>query len=270
LPAFFSFFAWSSGVSSSLTDALISARMSGVLLDAVDYPPVTSMEEACAIQAAIALACGPAIAGWKVGFGPQRQPFAAPVLARTTFASGAAIVLPDQQSAAQPLLVELELGLVLARDLPAGALTREALLDSVAYVFAGIELVRSRFYRPEQVDFLARVADHYLNHAYVMAQGVSPASMPDLRALHVRLMVDGQMVEEGRGTHPEGDPLAPVLAVLAAGACLCGPLRAGQFITTGTLTTPLPLKGPAMIEGVIESVGRVNLRTTMPEIGERL
>jgi 2-keto-4-pentenoate hydratase len=156
--------------------------------------------------------------------------------------------------------IEVELAIRLSRDLPPGrSYTVNDVLDATADMLVGIELVGSRYGDPEAAPFAARLADNFNNAAYVAGAGRADVAAIARSALPCRLWIDGRLVADHPGLHPDGDPLVPVAAWASAQADRLGGLRAGQVITTGSLNKPLPLARAARIEAELEGLGRVRL-----------
>ena len=101
--------------STTLAQSLAAAIRSGraappASLDA--HAP--TIAEAYEAQAGVAHALGERVAGWKTGFGPDRHPVAAPILAGLMHRNAARIALPPDR----PVILEIEIAFRLARDLP--------------------------------------------------------------------------------------------------------------------------------------------------------
>lgn len=117
-----------------------------------------------------------------------------------------------------------------------------AALERVDWVAVGFEIIDCPFpggqFRP--VDF---VAAYGLHAALVVGEprAVEPAGIAalvdELARFKLRLLKNGELVEEGAGKNSLRSP-ALCLAELAAAASRRGdPLRAGELVSTGTLTT---------------------------------
>ena len=214
-----------------------------------------SFADALQIQAETVAALGATIGGWKVGFSPDGHPVSGPMLADDIKASGAGWPL----SPAAPTLVEVEIAVRLARDLPHRPnepYSRAEIIAAIAQVLPGIELICSRLQDGAASPFNAWLADRLGNAGYVFGAGRADIQGLDLAKLRCVLKVDGLVVHDRSGGHPQNDPLAPLLA------CANQPnhLRAGQIITTGSLIVPLPFAGAAWLEAEIEGLGTVVLK----------
>jgi 2-keto-4-pentenoate hydratase len=198
---------------------------------------------------------GASVAGWKVGFAADGTPVAGPLLDSVLVASPAALSLP-----ARGYIVEIELAFRLTRDLPVRAYTREEILDACGEALIGIELIRGRFGEPPAVPYAAFLADNLGNAGYVTGDAVSPFRSLDLRSLRCRFEVGGKLVQEGSGGHPQGDAVEPLRAYASVQGDRLGGMKAGQVITTGSLTTPLRIEHAARIAASLEGIGRVALQ----------
>lgn len=86
-----------------------------------------------------------------------------------------------------------------------------------------------------------------------------PAAL-DLREVEAVLTFDGRAVTETRGGNPAAD-VWRLLRWLAAHAAARGlPLRAGQIVTTGSLTGMLFTEAGTRVEATMAGVGTVALR----------
>ena len=79
------------------------------------------------------------------------------------------------------------------------------------------------------------------------------------RRLPLRFTVDGDIVQEVRGGHPQGDPVEPLRAYASQPNDALGGLRKGQVITTGSLTKPLRVDAPCESRRRLDGVGSVAL-----------
>ncbi|MDB5569545.1 MAG: hypothetical protein JWN93_728 [Hyphomicrobiales bacterium] len=241
-----------------LAAAIIEARRSGALATFTPDLAVQDVAQSYAAQAQVARALDLKVAGWKVGFAPSGAAWAAPLFASDVYPAGATVRVPAGRS----VKVEAELGVRFARDLPprpGRPYAREEILDAIDQVFAGIELVASRFANAADVPFETRIADLFNNASYAIGDSRADFRSLDLAALHCRLTIGGKVWNDRAGGHANGDPMAPLVAWASQQADALGGLKAGQFLTTGTLNDPVPLDADAMIEAELGDVGRATL-----------
>lgn len=211
-----------------------------------------TLAEALDVQAQVAEALGAEVAGWKVGFTPEGAAWAAPIFAADLL--GEAYTLAPGET----VKVEGELGVRFARDLPprpGKPYGRDEILEAIDLAFAGLELVASRFVDPDAAPFLARVGDSFSNLAYVIGTGVADVRALDLADLDCRIAFDGQTRHHARGGHANRDPLVPLVAWANTQILYLRGMRAGQFMTTGTLNRPIPTDEPGRLEVTLGGVG---------------
>ncbi len=209
------------------------------------------------VQAEVASLAKTSAVGWKTGFGPDRTPIAGPIFASDMRENGGTYrLIPGEQ-----VLVEVELAIRLARDLPPGRVySIHDVLAATAEMLVGIELIGTRYADPDAVPFEARLADNLNNGAYVTGEGTRDFASLPREGLRLRLWIDGALSADHPGVHPDGDPLTGVAAWASAQADRLGGLKAGQVITTGSLNKPAPISRPARLEAELEGLGRVRLQ----------
>ncbi len=238
-----------------LAQALAAARRQRRLHD---YSATEAPADPYRVQAEVARLTGTVAAGWKTGFGPDRDrtPIAGPIFGSDLLPDGGIYrLVPGEQ-----VLVEVELALRLARDLPAGRTYSIAdVLAASEEMLVGIELIGTRYANADSAPFAARLADNLNNGAYVTGEGVRDFATLARISLPMRLWIDGALVADRPGVHPDGDPLTGVAAWACAQADRLGGLKAGQVITTGSLNTPAPLSRPTRLEAELAGLGRVRL-----------
>jgi 2-keto-4-pentenoate hydratase len=134
--------------------------------------------------------------------------------------------------------VEIELALILASDLPPRAepYTRQDMVDAIASVAIGVELVRSRYTQGPGSSLPLLLSDMMSNAGYIVGPALDRSLLAegaDLGTLH---LTNGDTVLfDGAVKHPDGDPLAAVVAAANGGLPMGGFLKKGHVVTTGTL-----------------------------------
>lgn len=244
---------------SPLAALIVKARRARTPLPLDPALTPADLHAALSVQAEVAEALGESPAGWKVGFTPEGAAWAAPILAGDMRAG------EYQLAPGETVKIEAELGVRFSRDLPprpGRPYTREDILDAIGEMFAGIELVASRFSDSASASFLARVGDSFSNLAYSAGTGTADFRALDLAALPCRISFDGRTRHEATGGHANGDPLTPLVAWAREQIDYLGGMKAGQFLTTGTLNTPIPIDQPATIRVELGGVGEARLALT--------
>ena len=191
-----------------------------------------SVDEAHALQKAVVVASGEAVAGWKVATDAQGQAMWGAIYAKDCLGSPAAV-----DAGRFPMRgVEGEVAFRFERDLPArqAPYSRDE-LRAILSAFPAIEIVDTRFASYEDTPVLHRLADRMSNGGIVLGTASPSAASLDLTKLHVSLSRDDETVIDQMGGHSKGAPLLPVLDFIHAVQAEQS-FAAGQFITAGTFT----------------------------------
>jgi len=157
--------------------------------------------------------------------------------------------------------VECEVAVRLGRDLrPEDAPFGRAALERAADSYmATIELVDDRYLGWTTLGTPTLVADDFFGAGNVLGAPVRPERAPDLAAAKGRVLVNGAEAATGSGADVMGHPLE----ALAWLADLCAKrgvtLRAGEFVSTGSMVKPLWLAPGDRVAIEVEGLGRVAL-----------
>lgn len=241
----------------TFTDGLVEAHRQRALAshDDIGVPP--DYETAFAVQRHVAEALGDRPVGWKVAIRPEGKARAGALLGQRTHETGSTIVFPSSKV---PKL-EIEFAVRLKRDIPLGA-TREAALAAVSDIIVGAELIASRLSDDDGAGFITSFADNMGNGGYVAGTGVPFVQGLVLTGRHCRIMIDGRVAFDGAATHVQDDPLTPFVAYATDPERL-GELKAGEIVTTGTLTGQIRLADrPCTVEAAIDGIGALSFRLT--------
>jgi 2-keto-4-pentenoate hydratase len=161
--------------------------------------------------------------------------------------------------------IECEIGLRLARDIPAGPCTQDEAADAVGEVFAAMEIVDRRYGDLAALGTPTLIADQVFHAGGVLGPPVAGwrALGIDLAAVRGRVWVDGVVQGEGVGADLMGHPFA-ALAWLAGSGCAeaFGGLRAGQVVFLGSVTPPIWIGKPCRTAVAFDGLGRVELDFT--------
>jgi 2-keto-4-pentenoate hydratase len=210
---------------------------------------------------------GGRVIGYKVGattLAAQRHfgldgPFFAPILSCQASAS------PARLSAADFFhrIIEVELAFRLNQELRpkpgATSIPRVSILKAVASVIPAIEIADSRFASWTTAPGTAAIADLGFSGHWVHGTERTDWQDLNLRGVTAALAINGETVRTGCGADVLGDPLRAVellsLHLRARGQVL----RAGDVITTGSMTGSVAVSGPAKIMAKIEGFEAVEV-----------
>lgn len=204
----------------------------------------STIEECHAIQDATVAILGEKIGGWKVGLGKDGAVTRAPIFARLIHGSGVQL-----DSKTLPMLsIESEIGFSFKKPLPKRDTdySRDEVAGAVE-AFPAIELLNSRYADPTKRSQLERVADCFIQGGVVCGAARADWRSIDFSRQAVRLTVDGSSVANNVGSHPTGDPLGSVVALvnkLRQGAGV----GAGEIMITGTWTGINSVKANSRVE----------------------
>jgi 2-oxo-3-hexenedioate decarboxylase len=196
---------------------------------------------------------GETITGRKIGFTNREMwkafgvdsPIWGYATSRTTRELANAQVMPLHEFSEPRIEPEIMFGLATT---PAPAMSDNELIECIEWIALGYEIVQSIF---PHWKFAAAdtVAANGVHGALLIGKrhAVAPRKsdwLSELARFEVALYRDGEMVQRGSGSLVLGSPLVALrhLIELLAGDPHNPPLRAGEIISTGTLTLAMPVK----------------------------
>jgi 2-keto-4-pentenoate hydratase len=160
--------------------------------------------------------------------------------------------------------MECELAVRLARDLPPGPCSMDQAADAVGELFAGIEIVETRYSDWAEVGISTLIADQMFHAAAVLGEpGQADWRALDVAALPGRITVDGHVRGEGVGADLMGHPCNSLAWLTGSSvAAAFGGLKAGQVVMLGSVTPPIWLTGPAQVTVEFPPLPAVQVRLT--------
>jgi 2-keto-4-pentenoate hydratase len=231
------------------------------------------IDEAYAVQDAFvsikAQSCG-ALAGHKIALTtPQMralvglgEPIAGRLHARQVVRGPASVRAADYGR----LLVEFELAVRLAADLPSGQgpYSIEQVAAAVGAVMPAFELAddRGADYATLATRGLELAADNAWNEGVVLGEPVTDWRHLDLAAVRGVASINGGAVGEGRGADSMGHPFAALAWVANHLAHRTSALRRGDIVITGSLVTSKFPRPGDRLRFEAQGLGAVELRVT--------
>jgi 2-keto-4-pentenoate hydratase len=230
-----------------LARELDSARTQVRALDIAPWrDAVRSMDEAYGVQSELAKLPGNAVRGWKVtALTPEQQrgfdsnrPVAGALFASHVHQAPATLTL----SKFITTVIECEISFRLSRDLPqrSNPYSDAEIADAIDAIVPCYEFPDNRV--PADAPDLLKLADDMGNGAFVAGEPVTNWRKVDLSQIEIVLTHNGNEITRGPAARILGNPLKAVTALANAQPLPAGGLIAGQIVTTGTCTTPLPLQ----------------------------
>ena len=163
------------------------------------------------------------------------HPCGGTIFEKTVHQSPAQLRLADYQH----VVIECELALRLARDLPVSATpyTADSVKPAIGAVMPAFELIEDRNADYKQTSALSIIADNCWNAGIVLGAPVDYDPSRALDGVAGRLTINDSRAHEGR----TDGPLATLawIANLAAGQAR--PLKAGMVVITGSVIPTLPI-----------------------------
>ncbi len=158
--------------------------------------------------------------------------------------------------------VECEIAVRLAADLPAAGAPYDSanLRHAVAACMASIELCDDRYPERAAMGVPTLVADDFYNAGCVLGREFAAWQSLDLAALGGVLRINGAETGRGHGADIMGHPLNALAWLADLRAQEGRPLKAGEFVTLGSITRSHPVAPGDHVEIEIEQLGRIGLR----------
>ncbi len=254
--------------SAAIAADLLARRAEGRVLAAdLAGARFAGMADALAVQDAIEtrmIADGARPVGWKIGATNQMArdalgvpaPFRGRLYDRQASASGASVA---RQAVFQ--VWEVEIAVRLRADLdPADApFTARDIEAAVAAVLPAIEIVGTVWTPFAQAPSLELVADNAVHGHWIRGGEVTDWSGLDLADGPIRLLLDGAEAAAGRGANVDGGPFGSTAWLANNLAAEGRGLRAGDYVTTGTVTPLVPIGGHRHALADFGALGRVEV-----------
>jgi 2-keto-4-pentenoate hydratase len=209
-----------------------------------------------------------AVAGYKIALSSaamQRfvgvdMPMAGMILESTVRRSPARVMAGDYVN----LIVEFEIGVEIAADLPAADAphSREGVARAVGAVMPAIELADDR-----RADYAALVrhpldliADNSWNEGVVLGYPLHEWRSLDLAAARGRASINGSAVGEGVGAAAMGHPLDAVAWIANHLAAIGRGLLREDLVITGSMITSKAVASGDLVRFALEGFGELELR----------
>jgi len=242
-------------------DLLVDVRRSRRRL--TDLPPdlqPSDIAAAYAVQDAVVARAG-TIGGWKVSPPtPVEEPRCSPVLAADIHASPANLTFAANLIAPE---IEVEIALLLARDLPARAraFDAEEVAEAIGSAHPALEILSSRFENRKAVPPNAAVADGQSSGGIVFGPALTDWRSLDFANVAMELYYDDERVGHCAG----GPTLAVVLEEMTwlanHAARRNGGLKSGQIVITGARIKPIPIPRPnSRVRAEVAGLGSVSAK----------
>ncbi|CAN1547164.1 COG3971 2-keto-4-pentenoate hydratase [Mycobacteriaceae bacterium] len=154
--------------------------------------------------------------------------------------------------------VEVEVGFLLAEDLPGAGCTEDDVLAATAAFAPSIELIDTRI-RDWKIALCDTIADNASSAGYVLGQQrVSPKDI-DITAIDAVLTRNGEVVAEGRSDAVLGNPVTAVAWLARKVDSFGVRLRAGDIVLPGSCTRAIDARPGDTFVADFTGLGSVRL-----------
>lgn len=158
-------------------------------------------------------------------------------------------------------VMEPEFAFRLGRDLPSDGAPyhAESVRPAIAAVLPALEIVDSRWIDWTTAGALHLIADNGSNGGWVRGPETADLSSVDFTRHATAISVNGELKHRGSAANVLGSPLN-ALAWLANELAASGqPLRAGDYVSTGTTTVVVPVEAGDHVVADFGSLGRAEV-----------
>lgn len=222
-----------------------------------------SLTDAMAVQRNLAVYLEKLVAGWKLAIRPDGEAVGAPIFDCVRVDDANLASFPEDGTEG----IEVEICFTLSADIPAssaGLMTKADLMRFIDKVHLGAELLRYRLVEKNQVPFPLFLADRLANHGFVIGPELDKGIVEVFTGIgenlpHLTVTEGPVSLFDAKVKHPNGDPLAPLVAFANSAFNTGEMLTAGNVVTTGSLCGAIPsgLAGEMRIR--LESAGAFTL-----------
>ncbi|ABK71830.1 2-keto-4-pentenoate hydratase [Mycolicibacterium smegmatis] len=155
--------------------------------------------------------------------------------------------------------VEVEVGFILADDLPGAGCTEEDVLAATAAFAPAIELIDTRITN-WQIKLCDTIADNASSAGWVLGEArVSPKDI-DIRNIDAVLKNNGEVVAEGRSDAVLGNPVTAVAWLARKVESFGVRLKAGDIVLPGSCTRAIDAPAGSDFVADFAGLGSVHLR----------
>lgn len=250
-----------------LANSIADARKRGEQIEIPAQEMPLSRNDAMDIQRLAFERFGSPSVGWKVGAtneGVQKNfgidsPFYGQIAESGVLHSGAVMEKTPCVGAMEP-----EYAFRMKRDFPAGGeeVTETNAAEAVESVHIAIEMIGRCVGNTEWANGVGVTMDFGGNAALVVGDAITNWQDRDLTNTEVEAMVDGEIVQTGNGEPVMGAPIKSLMWMAQQLVDQGGSLKAGEWVSTGTCTPPVPAEAGKTLSAKFGDFGTVSVSFT--------
>ena len=250
-----------------LAKQIAQARQTGNQATVELPDPRPSLAEALALQDKVFAEFGSPSVGWKVGAtneGAQKAfgldgPFYGPIARSGVTEDGASIAKTDCVMAVEP-----EYAFRMSRNYPEDReeISSETIGNAVAACHIALEVIGRCVGSESFQNGIGLTIDFAGNSAFVVGPEIENWRDADLVNAAVDGLADDAVINSGSGAMVMGNPVDSLVWMAKALANRGLHLKAGEWVSTGTCTAPVPAKAGETVTGRFGDFGSVSVRFT--------
>ncbi len=143
--------------------------------------------------------------------------------------------------------IEPEIAFSINKDLKTGA-TREDIINACDGVYAALEILDSRYEHFKYFSMEDVIADNSSSSQFVLSDKITDFDFNSIKDLKMKMLVDGEVAEEGNSSAISGDPVISVIQLCELLGERGQILPAGSIVLAGAATTAVKLKAGMKID----------------------
>ena len=154
--------------------------------------------------------------------------------------------------------VEGEIAFVLSRDIDKSPIDAVEVISSISHAVVALELLGSRI-KNWDISIADTIADNASGSHWVI--GNEPKSLEKIDLVNCKMVMkkNGNVVSEGRGSNSLGSPINSALWLIRTLLNLNIPMKAGDFILSGSLGEVVDAKAGDKFSLTISGLGRTSV-----------
>lgn len=152
--------------------------------------------------------------------------------------------------------MECEIAYRIGKDLTGGSYTRDQVADAIDALVPLVEIGESRLAERKDASIGWRLADGGGNGALLVGEPIRNWRSIDIHKQPVTLTFNGEKVAEAQGSS-QPDLIEVVALLVNQAGKHCGGVRAGQVVTTGSMTGNIPAKAGTQAIAAFRNLGEL-------------
>ena len=155
--------------------------------------------------------------------------------------------------------IECEIAFRMGKDLTGGSYTRDQVADAIESVVPLVEIAESRLVDRKIASIGWPLADGGGNGAFLIGKAISDWKSVNTQKQPVTLTFNGKVMAEAEG-NPRPDLVAIVTLLVNQAGKLCGGVRAGQIVTTGSMSGNIAAQPGTEVVAAFSNLGELRAK----------